>query len=146
MEQKHKDFYQKLRSKISNYLHSKNFEYADVLLLAPDFFHLLVKLSLDPRVDSLKKAKLAFAIAYFFSPVDLLPEIIFGPLGYLDDIALAAYILNDFINNNETELLFEHWCGQSNILETIRNVLTSANNFLGEGLWEKIKRVIGKKF
>lgn len=146
MEQEHRDFYQKLRLKIANYLQLKNIQHADILLLAPDFFHLLVKLSMDPRVDSIKKAKLVFAITYFFSPIDLLPEIIFGPLGYLDDIALSAYVLNDFINNNESEILYEHWSGQSDILATIQNVITSANNFLGEGLWAKIKNKINKKF
>jgi len=146
MEQAQKDFYQKLRIKIAGFLQKKNYEYAEVLLLAPDFFHLLVKLSLDPRVDYMKKAKLLFAITYFFSPVDLLPEIIFGPLGYLDDIALTAYVLNDFINNNESELLYEHWSGKSDILASVQNVLTSANNFLGEGLWTRIKSKINKMF
>lgn len=146
MEQEHLDFYRTLRKKITDYLENKNFQYADTLLMAPDFFHLLVKLSLDPRVDKMKKAKLAFAITYFFSPVDLLPEIIFGPFGYMDDIALAAYVLYDFVNNNEAELLHEHWSGQTDVLTSIQNVLSTANRFLGEGLWQKVKRIFNNKF
>lgn len=143
MEQQQLDFYQKLRTQIANYLEKNKFQYSDVLLLAPDFFHLLVKLSLDPRVDTSKKAKLALAIAYFISPIDILPEAFLGPLGYMDDIALSAYILNDFINNNESDILYEHWAGQSDILASIQNVLTTANRFLGEGLWKRLKRKIG---
>jgi len=139
MDEKQQDYYQKLRVKIADYLEKNHFEYADILLLAPDFFHLLIKLSMDPRVDKLKKVKLAFAITYFFSPIDLLPELLFGPVGYLDDIALTAYVLNDFVNNNESELLYEHWAGQSDILASIQNVLTLADKFLGEGLWNKIR-------
>ena len=146
MDEKQDDFYQKLRLKIANYLDKKDFAYGDILLLAPDFFHLLVKLSLDPRVETVKKAKLAFAITYFFSPIDLLPEAILGPIGYLDDIAIAAYILNDFVNNNESDLLYEHWAGQSDVLASIQNVLTMANRFLGEGLWKRVKSKIGAKF
>ncbi len=146
MNEKQLDFYQKLRIKIANYLDKKDFEYGDILLLAPDFFHLMVKLSLDPKVETVKKAKLAFAITYFFSPIDLLPEAFLGPIGYLDDIALAAYVLNDFVNNNESDLLYEHWAGQSDVLASIQNVLTLANRFLGEGLWKKLKNKIGAKF
>jgi len=146
MDEKQLDFYQKLRTKIANYLDRKDFEYGDILLMAPDFFHLLIKLSLDPRVETMKKAKLAFAITYFFSPIDLLPEAFLGPIGYLDDIAVAAYILNDYVNNNESDLLYEHWAGQSDVLASIQNVLTMANRFLGEGLWKKLKNKIGAKF
>jgi len=146
MDREQLDFYQKLRTKIYNYLEKNKFAYSDVLLLAPDFFHLLVKLSLDPRIDGTKKAKLAFAIAYFFSPIDLLPEALLGPLGYLDDIALAAYILNDYINNNQSDILYEHWAGQSDVLASIQNVLTTANRFLGEGLWRRVKRRVGGFF
>ena len=92
----------------------------------------------------MRKAKLAFAITYFFSPIDLLPELIFGPFGYMDDIALTAYVLNDFVNNNDSEILYEHWAGTSDILASIQNVLTMANKFLGEGLWKKIRNKINK--
>lgn len=146
MNEQQLDFYQKLRTRIANYLQRKNFEYSDVLLLAPDFFHLLVKLSMDPRVDNIKKAKLALAITYFFSPIDLLPEAFLGPFGYMDDIALAAYILNDFINNNESDILYEHWAGQSDVLASIQNTVTMANRFLGEGLWKRLKRKVSGKF
>ncbi len=146
MDSKQQDFYQNLRLKIANYLDKKDFAYGDILLLAPDFFHLLIKLSLDNRVETRKKVKLAFAITYFFSPIDLLPEMILGPIGYLDDIALAAYVLNDFVNNNDSDLLYEHWAGQSDVLASIQNVLTMANQFLGEGLWKRVKNKIGAKF
>ncbi len=144
MDAAQQDFYQRLRLKIGNYLEKNDSKYADILMLGPDFFHLLVKLSMDPRVDKMHKAKLAFAITYFFSPIDLLPELIFGPFGYMDDIALTAYILHDFINNNDSEILYEHWAGSTDILASIQNVLTLANKFLGEGLWNKIKAKVNK--
>ena len=146
MNEKQNDFYQQMRIKIANFLQKKDFEYADILLLAPDFFHLLVKLSIDPRIETTKKVKLAFAIAYFFAPFDILPEAFLGPLGYMDDIALAAYILNDFINNNESDILYEHWAGTSDVLASIQNTLTLANRFLGEGLWKRIKNKVTSKF
>jgi len=144
MNKAQRDFYQDIRIRIGDYLDQHNLPYGDLLMMAPDFFHLIVKLSLDPRVDNRKKAKLVFAIAYFISPIDLMPEMFFGPIGYMDDLALAAYILNDFINNNETDILYEHWAGPSDVLASVQNILTLANNFLGEGLWKRIRNKIGK--
>lgn len=139
METEHNDFYKKIRSQISAFLEKKNFKHGDILLMAPDFFHLLVKLSLDARVPSEKKIKLGAAIAYFISPIDLLPEAFLGPIGYMDDIAVAAYVLNDFINSGDLDILYEHWAGEGDILAGIQNVLTIADKYLGQGLWQKIK-------
>ena len=47
MDEKQRDFYIKLREKINSYLAKHQSKYADYLLLAPDLFHLLVKLSID---------------------------------------------------------------------------------------------------
>ncbi|HHJ52904.1 MAG TPA: DUF1232 domain-containing protein [Caldithrix abyssi] len=142
MDQTHQDFYKKLRRQINAFLEKKNFKYGDLLLLVPDFFHLLVKLSLDPRVPREKKIKLAAAIAYFFSPLDFIPEAILGPVGYMDDLAVAAYVLNDFINHGDLDLLYEHWAGESDVLASIQNILTVADSYLGQGLWERIKQRI----
>jgi uncharacterized membrane protein YkvA (DUF1232 family) len=142
MDKQQNDFYQKIRIQISNYLENHDFQYGDILLLAPDLFHLLVKLSLDKRIPTEKKIKFVGAIAYFISPIDLLPEAFLGPIGYMDDIAIAAYVLNDFINNNGTDIIYEHWAGDSDLLAAIQNVLTVANKYLGQGLWSKLKSTI----
>ncbi|HID39901.1 MAG TPA: DUF1232 domain-containing protein [Calditrichaeota bacterium] len=143
MHKEHDDFYKKIRMQIADFLEKKKFKYADILLLAPDFFHLMVKLSLDKRVPQEKKVKLVAAILYFISPLDFLPEMIFGPIGYMDDLALAAYVLNDFINGGDLDILYEHWAGESDILASIQNVLTVADHYLGKGLWQRIKRTLG---
>ncbi len=142
MNKEQNDFYKKMRKQIGNYLEKKEFKYADMLLLAPDFFHLLIKLSMDERTPKEKKIKLVAAIAYFISPLDFLPELILGPIGYMDDIAIAAYVLNDFINTGDMDILYEHWAGHGDVLANIQNILTIADKYLGQGLWEKLKRAI----
>jgi len=139
MDKQQNDFYKKMRGQITAYLEKKDFKYGDILLLAPDFFHLLIKLSVDERVPSEKKIKLVAAIAYFISPLDFLPELILGPIGYMDDIAIAAYVLNDFINTGDMDILYEHWAGHGDVLASIQNILTIADQYLGQGLWEKLK-------
>jgi uncharacterized membrane protein YkvA (DUF1232 family) len=139
MDTEHQDFYIKLRKKIEKYLREHDNKYADYLLLAPDLFHLLVKLSLDDRVPTEKKAKFALVIAYFISPLDLLPELLLGPLGYLDDIALTAYVINQYINDTDSSVVRELWAGDQDILSTLKNIISTADKMVGSGLWKKIR-------
>ena len=139
MNKEQQDFYIKLRKKITNFLEKKNTPYADVLLLGPDMFHLLVKLFIDERVPTKQKAKFVGVIAYFISPIDLLPEFLLGPIGYLDDIALASYVLNNYINETDSKIVRELWAGDQDILTSIKNVLAIADKAIGSGLWKKIQ-------
>jgi len=142
MNKKQSDFYTKIRKQITEFLEKQNFEYGHILLLAPDFFHLLVKLTLDKRVPRNKKIKMGIGIAYFLMPFDILPEAFLGPIGYMDDLAVAAYILNDFINKENMDVVYENWAGDSDVLASIQNILTVADKYFGQGLWERIKKII----
>ena len=139
MNKEQKDFYLKLRKKITAFLEKNNTPYADMLLLAPDLFHLLVKLTMDERVPSKEKAKFIGVIAYFISPIDLLPEFLLGPIGYLDDIALSAYVLNNYINATDAQIVRELWAGDQDLLSSIKNILAVADKAIGSGLWKKIQ-------
>ncbi len=140
MDEKQKDFYVKLRTKINAFLQKHETPYAEFLLLAPDLFHLLVKLSIDERVPSDKKLKFVGVIAYFISPIDLLPELFLGPLGYFDDIALTAYVINQYINETDSSIVRELWAGDQDILTALKNIISAADKFIGSGLWKKIRR------
>ncbi len=145
MDQKQQDFYQKLRKQIREWAQKrtdKNHQWVEFILLAPDLFHLLCKLMVESEVPLSKKAKLAVAIAYFISPIDLLPEVIFGPVGYLDDVALAAYVLNDLINEVDPRIITKNWAGEQNILNLIKTILINSDKTLGSGLWKRIRKKI----
>lgn len=139
------DFYGKLRLRIVNWLETetgKKNKWAEYLLLVPDFFYLLLKLATDESVPSHEKAKLILAIAYFISPLDLLPEAFLGPLGYLDDLALSAYVLNGIINKVSPEIIQKYWVGDGDALLLIKGVLAKADEMIGSGLWRKLKKVV----
>lgn len=143
MDKLKKDFYQKLRSNIKVWLEQgkgANNKWADYILLAPDLFHLLTKLAIDPDVPASKKVKIAGIIAYFISPLDFLPELLLGPVGYLDDIALTAYVLNDLINEVDPIIVRRNWAGEKDILDLIKTITANANNMVGSGLWKKLTK------
>lgn len=139
------DFYHHLRERLRQWVRGKgkSHKYADYLLFAPDFLHLLFKLSIDPEVPTSSKAKLAAAIAYFVSPVDLMPEGLVGPVGYLDDVAVASYILHQVVNETSEEIVRKHWAGDGDVLLVIKNVISVADDMVGSGMWSKIKGMFG---
>ncbi|MCP4622904.1 MAG: DUF1232 domain-containing protein [bacterium] len=149
-DQKQKDYYLLLRDKVSAWFEKnadKKPEYANYILLVPDFFYLLVRLTLDERIPAIDKAKFAGVIAYFLSPIDFLPEAFLGPVGYLDDLALTCFVLNLYINQQDEAgkaVVKELWPGDQDVLNTIQAVLQKADEWLGSGLWEKIKNVYQK--
>ena len=141
------DFYQSLRRKIGNLLKTeegRKYKFAKYLLLAPDLFHLLCRLAFDKDVSVADKAKLAIAIAYFVSPVDLIPDALL-PIGYIDDVGVAVYVLNGIINNTSQEIVEKYWTGEGEILETIKVILKTADEMIGSGIWKKIKDLFHKQ-
>lgn len=136
------DFYQNLRNKMKDWLNTqegKDYKWAEYIMFAPDLFHLLIKMSFDKEVPTAEKAKLAAAIAYFVSPVDLIPEALLGPIGFADDIAVAAWVLNSIVNDSNPEIVRKHWAGEGEVLEIIQKIIKSADTMVGSGLWAKIK-------
>lgn len=144
-EAKMNRFYDKLRRTIENSLRrgdKKLAKWAEFLLIVPDIFILLARLVNDARVSGKNKILLGTGIAYFILPIDLMPELILGPIGYLDDLVLAVYILNRILTDTDEELLREHWSGSGDVLETIRKVLHSADGLVTKDLVGRFKKLI----
>jgi uncharacterized membrane protein YkvA (DUF1232 family) len=143
MEKKHLDFYKKIRKDVKRWVNDnldKENKWVDYILAAPDLFHLLCKLTADSEIPSNKKLKIVAGIAYFISPIDLLPEMFLGPIGYLDDIAVAAFILNDLINEVDPQIVRKYWAGEQDVLDLIKTILVNADEMIGRKMWQRIKK------
>lgn len=146
-EKKHADYYQLIRKRIRKWLKSKKGSrntMAEYLMIAPDIFHLLCKLSADPDIPFAQKKKLLAAIGYFISPIDIIPELVLGPVGLIDDIVIAVYILNEAMNKTSPEIIKRHWAGEDDILVVLQRIIKVGETFLGATILEKIKKVVGK--
>ena len=142
MAEKEQDFYHKIRTKVVNWAESKegeNSQWTRYIIWAPDLFYLLWKLSGDPAVPKPERIKLIATIAYFISPLDLIPEGFLGPIGYTDDIVLAAIVLNGLLNKTEPEVVRAHWPGEEDVLKVIQNILSVADRMVGQKVWQKLK-------
>ena len=142
-EDKTKDqkFYQRLRKTIKLWAGGEGgsrSQFTDLILTGPDLFMLLVRLSQDDRVDQASRTRLAGAAAYFISPLDLIPELILGPPGLVDDIALSAFVLNDVLERTDPAVVREHWEGDTDLLELVRQILAVADTMVGGPVWRRL--------
>ncbi len=138
---KETQFYQKLRRTVRIWAggeESKANQYAEFILAGPDLFMLLVRLSQDARVSQTDRAKLAGAAAYFINPLDFVPEIILGPAGLVDDIALSAFVIHDVLESTDPAVVREHWEGNTDILDLVRQILAVADTMVGGPIWRRL--------
>lgn len=89
MEASFKDFYDTLIENLETYTG----EYESFIDYGPVLFKVLCNL-LNCDVDKSLRLPICGAIAYYVTPEDIIPENIYGPYGYVDDIYLSAYVLN----------------------------------------------------
>lgn len=93
----------------------------DLLLFLPDLTVLLARLLRDGRVPLVEKAIAVGGIAYVFSPLDLLPALVIGPIGLLDDLFVVAACLSRLVNHVHPDVVRANWSGQGDALEIIQS-------------------------
>ena len=137
-------FYDRLRQRIHSLLedHGRVAEkFGDFLLLVPDVFILLWRLTNDSRVSGKNKVLLGSSIAYYIFPFDVIPEAILGPIGYLDDLVFGVYVLNRMLADTDPEILRAHWSGSDDVLVSIQKVLNAADKLVAGDLLARLKKM-----
>lgn len=107
----------------------------------PNFLKLMYRLAKDPRVSTADKAILGAAIAYIFSPVDLIPDFI-PFLGQVDDAYIVAIALQRLLNSAGEGIVTEHWEGKPGGIASLQNVIEAALFFLPQNVVDKITKKI----
>ena len=102
MEAAFKDFYDTLIENLETYTG----EYESFIDYGPSLFKLLCNL-LKSEIDYSLKLPICGAIAYYVTPDDVIPEHIYGPYGYIDDIYLSSYVLKMVASKHGYEFIQE---------------------------------------
>ena len=84
----------------------------------PAIVRTITGLAVDPVLPRAAKIALAAAVLYLVSPVDLIPDFI-PVLGYLDDLLVAAIIVDGMLNFVNRGLVLKYWPGSPESLEGI---------------------------
>jgi uncharacterized membrane protein YkvA (DUF1232 family) len=109
-------------------------EYA---LFAPRLVKLVFRLMRDGRVPARPKAILVMLGAYLASPIDLIPDFIPG-LGQVDDLVLAAFALDQILNRVPDHIVREHWDGEEDVLQIVREILDIAAGIVPDWLRKRL--------
>jgi uncharacterized membrane protein YkvA (DUF1232 family) len=90
----------------------------ELATLIPNMLVLFRGLLGDPRVPRSSKWWIWFAIVWFVSPIDLIPEFI-PVVGPLDDAIVAALVLRHVLKRTDRQVLSDHWRGDPGTLDII---------------------------
>lgn len=142
-------FYDRLRERIVSKIEGRGHRFAEgtvrALLLVPDVFMLLVRLSLDKQVPAQARMLIGGAVAYFVLPMDLLPEALVGVGGYVDDLVLATAVLAQAFSGELEPYARKHWSGSEDLRVVLADVSYAAENLLGAKLYGRLKGLMEKR-
>ena len=93
----------------------------------------------DDRVPVASKAIAALGAAYLISPIDLMPVLLLGPIGLIDDLIVIGAVLSRMLNRVHPDVVRSHWSGQGDALEAIQRVTAWTERTFGD----RVRQVTG---
>ena len=93
----------------------------ELAALIPNLVVLFRGLLRDERVARSSRLWLGFAVAWFLSPIDLIPEFV-PVIGPLDDAIIAALVLRHVLKRTDRSVISDHWRGDPKTLDVITSL------------------------
>jgi len=131
--------YDRLRAQVIEGEPGERSSIRDLLLLLPDLAVLLFRLMRDDRVPVGSKAIAVLGGAYLISPIDLVPAVLVGPIGLVDDLIVVGAVLSRMLNRVHPDVVRSHWSGQGDALEAIQRVSAWTERMFGD----RVRKVTG---
>ena len=128
MKTKFKEFYDVLKENLESY----EGDYESFVDYGPELFKLLTDILDEKKASADVRLKICAAIAYFVIPYDIIPEQIYGPFGYIDDIYLCVYVLEDIKNDLGYGILEKLWAGNNDLNDVLEECYEKSSSILGE--------------
>jgi uncharacterized membrane protein YkvA (DUF1232 family) len=96
----------------------------EAVAFLPDVVVLFKDVLTDPRVPRGAKIKVAGALAYIVSPIDLVTDWIPG-VGLLDDVAIVALAAHELLEGAGEDVVREHWRGTEQGLDLLLKLVAT---------------------
>lgn len=131
--------YDRVRASVTGDDTSTGSGFRDVVLLLPDLTVLLTRLLRDKRVPIRSKLIALAGVGYVISPIDVLPALLLGPIGWADDLLVVAAALSRILNDVHADVVRSHWSGKGDALDAIQRVANWSNDIVGSGVRRVLK-------
>jgi uncharacterized membrane protein YkvA (DUF1232 family) len=112
--------YDRLRARVVKARPGAASGFRDAVLLLPDLTVLLLRLMRDSRVPISCKVIAVLGVGYALSPIDLIPSILVGPIGLVDDLLVVSAALSKILNQVHPDVVRSHWSGQGDALDAVQ--------------------------
>lgn len=132
-----KDFYDTLVENLEGY----EGEYAYFINCGPNLFNLLCDLLSQKEISRQMRLEISAAIAYYVAPDDIIPEEIYGPYGYIDDIFISVYVLRKVAKEFGYEFLQNLWKHDSDVKEVMDDCYDNSLSLLEDKVHEVLSYV-----
>ena len=121
-----KDFSDTLRENLNSF----EDDYAPFIDCGPNLFILLCDLLDDKRISRNSRLEIGAAISYFVVPNDVIPEEIYGPYGYIDDIFVSVYVLRKVAKEFGYDFLQDLWNHDTDVKEVMDDCYSNSLDLL----------------
>ena len=140
MKGKYTGYYELLKEEVNGFEDAEPYIY-----LLPDFFKLLCDL-LDTQVGKDDRVRISCALANFVSPGDIIPEEVYRPSGYVDDIFLSCYVLDMIRSNYGIGIMEPYWEREEDLGTALDDALKRSTAVIEEhDLKDEILTYVGLK-
>ena len=132
-----KDFYDTLVENLEGY----EGEYAYFINCGPNLFNLLCNLLSQKEINRQMRLEISAAIAYYVAPDDIIPEEIYGPYGYIDDIFISVYVLRKVAKEFGYDFLQNLWTHDTNVKDVMDDCYDNSLDLLEDKVHDVLSYV-----
>ncbi len=142
-------FYDRVRGRVVRFLEARagriGSNTAETLLLVPDVLLLLIRLFLDRQTPQSTRALIGGALAYFVMPVDLAPEMVLGPTGFVEDLVIACTVLGHVMGPEISDTAQRYWSGSGKVYDVLADVTRTGYSLLGVDMAARVDRLVERR-
>lgn len=140
--------YDRIRARVLSYVERRGSRLgrrlAETLLVVPDVLLLLIRLVLDPSVPRETRAVVGGGLAYFLLPLDVVPELLVGPPGYLEDLLVASTVLAFAFGDDLERYAERYWSGSDHLRRVLGDIADSTSRLLGTDIERRVEAVVSR--
>lgn len=141
-------FYDRIRSRVLTFVERRGSRLGrrltEALLVVPDILLLLIRIVLDPSVPRETRAVVGGGLAYFLLPLDVVPEILVGPPGYVEDLLVASTVLAFAFGDDLERRAERYWSGSDGLRRVLGDIAETSSRLLGVDVERRVETVVAR--